>query len=67
MRLGSPADRAGFEQGFRITGIEREAVRPAKEWLYLPAAAVIALVWWLQRRRVRPPAAGVPQLAGAQG
>jgi hypothetical protein len=58
VRLNSPADKAGFEQGFRITGIEQLAVRPAKEWMYLPALALIALVWWLQRRRAPPPASG---------
>jgi TRAP transporter 4TM/12TM fusion protein len=58
VRLNSPADKAGFEQGFRITGIEQVAARPAKEWMYLPALAVIALVWWLQRRRAPPPASG---------
>ena len=58
VRLNSPADKAGFEQGFRITGIEQLAVRPAKEWMYLPAFALIALVWWLQRRRAPPPASG---------
>jgi hypothetical protein len=70
VRLGSPADKAGFEQGFRITGIEREAPRPAKEWLYVPALALIVLVWWLQRRRASAPkdkVPGVPHVARAAG
>ena len=68
VRLNSPADKAGFEQGFNVTGIEQLADRPPKEWLYLPALAVIALVWWLQRRRAGPPrdpVPGVPRAAGA--
>jgi hypothetical protein len=68
VRLNSRADKAGFEQGFRITGIEQLAERPPKEWMYLPALAVIALVWWLQRRRVVPPrdrVRGMPSVAGA--
>ncbi len=49
--LHSAADRAGFEQGFTVTGIETEAKRPAKEWMFLPALAVLGAVVLLQRRR----------------
>ena len=35
VNLHSPADRAGFEQGFVVTGIETEVQRPAKEWLFV--------------------------------
>jgi hypothetical protein len=51
VNLHSAADRAGFEQGFVITGIETEAIRPAKEWLFLPALVVLGGVFLLQRRR----------------
>jgi TRAP transporter 4TM/12TM fusion protein len=51
VNLHSAADRAGFEQGFVITGIETEAIRPAKEWLFLPALVVLGGVILLQRRR----------------
>jgi TRAP transporter 4TM/12TM fusion protein len=54
--LKSAAAKAGFEQGFRITGVETERERPAKEWLFIPAVALLALVAWLQRRRVGGPA-----------
>ncbi len=49
--LNSAADKAGFEQGFNITGIETDAPRPAKEWMFLPALAVLGAVVLLQRRR----------------
>jgi hypothetical protein len=49
--LKSPADKAGFEQGFIITGIENERDRPAKEWLFLPALLVLGIVVLLQRAR----------------
>ena len=52
VNLHSAADKAGFEQGFTITGIETLAPRPAKEWLFLPALAVLGVVVLLQRRRV---------------
>ncbi len=49
--LKSPADKAGFEQGFMVTGVEAERPRPAKEWLFLPALGVLGVILLLQRRR----------------
>jgi hypothetical protein len=57
VNLHSAADRAGFEQGFTITGIETLAPRPAKEWLFVPALLVLGGVMLLQRRR----AATIPE------
>lgn len=51
VNLHSAADRAGFEQGFTITGFEIPAPRPAKEWFFIPALAVLGAVYLLQRRR----------------
>ena len=59
VNLHSAADRAGFEQGFTITGIETLAARPAKEWLFIPALIVLGGIVLLQRRR----AATVPEPA----
>ncbi|HRP74865.1 MAG TPA: TRAP transporter fused permease subunit, partial [Rhodocyclaceae bacterium] len=54
VRFGSRAERLGLEQGFRIATIELPAVdRPAKEWIYIPALALLALVWFMQRMRIR--------------
>jgi TRAP-type C4-dicarboxylate transport system permease large subunit len=47
----SPADKAGFERDFVVTGIEVPAQRPAQEWLFLPAVAVLGGIVLLQRRR----------------
>jgi len=56
VRFGSPAARLGMEQGFRIVSAEVPAERPRKEWMFVPALAVLALVIGLQRaRRVREP------------
>ncbi|MEO5699447.1 MAG: DUF3394 domain-containing protein, partial [Casimicrobiaceae bacterium] len=52
--LNSAADKAGFEQGFMITGIEVERDRVAKEWLFVPALLIAALVAFLQRARGVP-------------
>jgi TRAP-type uncharacterized transport system fused permease subunit len=61
--LNSPADKAGFEQGFTVTGIETERPRLAKEWLFVPALVVLGLVLLVQRRR----AATVPAVEIASG
>jgi TRAP transporter 4TM/12TM fusion protein len=57
--FGSPAERAGIESGWRITGVLVPADRPAPEWFYLPAFAVLGLVIGLQRRRRRKAGLGV--------
>nr|MDQ2734291.1 DUF3394 domain-containing protein [Pseudomonadota bacterium] len=49
--LKSRADKAGFEQGFMVTGIETERPRLAKEWLFVPALLLLALVFAAQWRR----------------
>ena len=49
--LNSAADKAGFEQGFKVRGVEVERERLAKEWLFLPAMLLLGGVMLLQRRR----------------
>ena len=49
--LKGAAEKAGFEQGFKLTGIELPADRMNKEWLFLPAFALLALICMLQRLR----------------
>jgi len=51
VKFGSPAAKLGIEQGFRIVSAEVPSDRPAKEWLYLPALALLLLVMGLQRAR----------------
>jgi TRAP transporter 4TM/12TM fusion protein len=52
VKFGSRAEKLGIEQGFAITAIELPSDRPDKEWIYVPALALLALVVWLQRRRM---------------
>ena len=65
VKFGSTAEKLGIEQGFRITSIEVPADRPDKEWMFLPALALLFGVMGLQRargRREKPlPAAGEPR------
>ncbi len=52
VRFGSVAEKLGLEQGFRITAIELPVARPAKEWFFIPALVLLALVMWLQKLRM---------------
>jgi hypothetical protein len=53
VRFGSRAEKLGMEQGFRIVSAETPADRPVKEWMFLPAIALLLLVMALQRARGR--------------
>ncbi|MCM2340510.1 TRAP transporter permease [Rhodoferax sp.] len=53
VRFGSRAEKLGMEQGFRIVSAEIPADRPAKEWMFPPAMALLLLVIALQRARAR--------------
>ncbi|WP_425449999.1 TRAP transporter permease [Virgifigura deserti] len=49
--FGSEAAAVGLDFGWTIQGIEVPTDRPAKEWLFLPALALLGLVVALQWRR----------------
>lgn len=54
VRFGSPARRAGWEQGWDIEKVQiPNPDRPSDFWVYVPALAIILAIWWLQGRRVR--------------
>ncbi len=53
VQFGSTAEKLGIEQGFDITQVEVAAQRPDKEWVFVPAALLLALVVLLQRARGR--------------
>jgi hypothetical protein len=52
VKFGSRAKKSGFEQGWEVTRIEVPSGRPTTHWFYLPAFALIAIVWWSQGRRM---------------
>jgi TRAP transporter 4TM/12TM fusion protein len=55
--FGSTAEKLGLEQSFIIKGIEVDAERPAKEWMFIPALLLLGLIIALQRvRREKAPA-----------
>ncbi|UFS57299.1 DUF3394 domain-containing protein [Comamonadaceae bacterium M7527] len=51
VRFGSKAEKLGVEQGFVITQAEVSTDRPDKEWMFVPALGLLALVLLSQRRR----------------
>jgi hypothetical protein len=53
VRFNSTAARLGLEQGFTVSSIEIPAVRPPKEWVFVPTLLILALVVGLQLRRAR--------------
>jgi len=57
--LKSGADKAGFEQGFKVSGVEVLADRMDKRWLYLPALLLLAAVYAAQRMRRESPVSRV--------
>ena len=64
VKFGSRAKRGGFEQGWKIVGVKVRTDAPSEHWVFLPALAIIAFVFFNQRRRMRPPAAA-PAAVGA--
>lgn len=64
VKFGTRAKKAGWEQGWKVTTIKVPTDRPSEHWVYLPALAIIAFVFFGQRARLRrhgaTPAAGAP-------
>ncbi len=63
VKFGSRAEKLGLEQGFRVASIEMPAARPDKEWIFLPALALLALIVFVQRLRRRHEPAAKPATA----
>jgi TRAP transporter 4TM/12TM fusion protein len=53
VKFGSRAKKSGFEQGFKVAAVKVPSDRPSEHWVYIPALALIAFVWFLQRARAR--------------
>jgi TRAP transporter 4TM/12TM fusion protein len=51
VKFGSRAKKSGFEQGFKVGSLKVPTDRPSEHWVYIPALALVALVWFLQRSR----------------
>jgi len=52
VKFGSRAKKLGVEQGYKIVELKLpNPARPSQHWVFIPAALLAALVWWMQRRR----------------
>jgi hypothetical protein len=51
VRFGSRARKSGFQQGFEVAAVKVPTDRPSQHWVYIPALALIAFVYFWQRRR----------------
>ena len=69
VKFGSRAKKSGFEQGFKVAAVKVPTDRPSEHWVYIPALALVALVWFLQRARERRAGATgrEPATSGAAG
>ncbi|MDO5640996.1 MAG: TRAP transporter permease [Paracoccus sp. (in: a-proteobacteria)] len=57
--FGSPAQAVGLDWDQQIDFVRAPVAVPSKYWMYIPAFALLALVVWMQRRRI-PPEGGAP-------
>lgn len=53
VRFGSRARKSGFEQGWQIDRLKVPAERASQYWVYLPALALVLLVFFTQGARAR--------------
>lgn len=53
VEFGSPAEAAGIDFDWEITEVSLPAVRPMKEWVFVPTLILLAALGWNQRRRAK--------------
>ncbi|GAB3527992.1 TRAP transporter permease [Photobacterium alginatilyticum] len=53
VEFGSPAEAAGIDFDWEITQVSLPAVRPMKEWVFVPTLILLAALGWNQRRRAK--------------
>jgi hypothetical protein len=56
VKFGSRAKRGGVEQGWKVKAVKVRTDAPSEHWVFIPAFAIIAFVFFNQRRRMRPSA-----------
>jgi len=54
VKFGSRAKKLGVEQGYKVVELKLpNPSRPSTHWVFIPAALLGWLVWWMQGRRLR--------------
>ncbi|MGH7184995.1 MAG: TRAP transporter permease, partial [Pseudomonadota bacterium] len=56
VKFGSRAKKSGFEQGWTVAAVKLPDERPSERWFFIPALALVAFVFFLQRARLQRPA-----------
>ncbi|WP_299019311.1 TRAP transporter permease [uncultured Photobacterium sp.] len=51
VEFGSPAEAAGIDFDWEITTVSLPAVRPLKEWVFIPTLILLGALGWNQHRR----------------
>ena len=64
LTFGGPAERQQIDFDWQIADLQVKTKRPSKQWLFIPALGLLAVVIIMQRRRVR--VAGVDTIAGSE-
>jgi TRAP transporter 4TM/12TM fusion protein len=65
VKFGSRARKSGFEQGFKVAAVKVPTDRPSEHWVYIPAAALAAFIWFLQGMRIKRKKRGAAAPAGS--
>jgi TRAP transporter 4TM/12TM fusion protein len=60
VKFGSRAKKSGFEQGWKVGAVKVPTDRPSEHWVYIPGLALLAFLYFEQRRRMlrEPPPPG---------
>jgi TRAP transporter 4TM/12TM fusion protein len=53
VKFGSRAKKSGFEPGWKVSALKVPTDRISAFWVYIPALALVALIYFLQRARMR--------------
>jgi TRAP transporter 4TM/12TM fusion protein len=53
VKFGSRAKKSGFEPGWKVSALKVPTERASEFWVYIPALALVALVFFGQRARMR--------------
>jgi hypothetical protein len=53
VKFGSRAKKSGFEAGWKVSSLKVPTERASEHWIYIPALALVILVYFFQRARMR--------------
>ncbi len=51
--FGGAAEKQKLDFDWEVAGLQVDSDRPAKHWFYIPALLLLALIWMVQKARIR--------------